>query len=89
MLDVFKSLGRQPSIASIILEISSTVEQLLLGEALILPLALNVPMGFQGAHSGEGPAGSTTALVLDGSHHSIIIPFESARNFNLSSCQSE
>jgi hypothetical protein len=56
--DILESVRGKTTPASVVVEVSSTVDQLLLGEGDIAALAEKVPVGFQRAHSREGPARS-------------------------------
>lgn len=56
--DVFEGVGRKSSFASVVIEITGTINELLLREGEVFTLAEDVPVGLQRSDSGEGPARS-------------------------------
>lgn len=47
ILDIFEGVGRKTSFASVVVEITSTVNKLLLREGNVLSLAEDVPVGLE------------------------------------------
>ena len=88
VFNILEGMGRKSSVASVVVEISSTVNKLLFRESQVSSLSENVPVGLHGTDSGESPARSAWSLVLNGWDHAQIIPFvvrgdSSLRNFVL------
>ena len=83
--NVFESLAGQTSVASIVVEISRTVYQLLLSKAgpggAIQVRIVQAGVGLQSSGRGKGPAGSTILLVLDGCDNALGPPVDAFGEF--------
>lgn len=78
--NVLEGMGGKTTLAAVVVEVSSAIHQLLFREGNVATLAQQVPVGLEGADSGEGPAGSAGALILDGSNNSVGVPFVAVGN---------
>lgn len=83
VFDVLECMRGETSMASVIIEVTSAVNQLLFREGKVATFSEDVPVGFHGANSGEGPARSTRSLVLDRGDDTEVAPFIAARNTGL------
>ena len=68
VLDVFKGVGWEATFTSVVIEVTSAVNKLLLGKIKRRVedlLGSDLPVGLEGSGSGESPAGPALTLVLD------------------------
>ena len=72
-LHKFKSVVHESAIAAVVL--FGTVDQSLFGESLQFSV-LDGIQTFEGAHSGESPAGSALTLIFGGGHGSVFSPVD-------------
>ncbi len=72
--DVFEGVRWESSFTSVVVEISSTVNELLFREGHVSSLSQNVPMGFKSANCWEGPAWSALSLALNWRDHTFAWP---------------
>lgn len=81
--DVFKSMRWKTSIATFIVEVPCTIDQLLFWKQYVSSLSEDVPMWLHGADSWEGPTWTTFSLVFNWSNHSLIFPIVVWRNLSI------
>lgn len=78
--DVLKGVRRKSSVASVIVEITGAVDELLLREGDVSSLSEDVPVGLHGSNGGEGPARSARSLIFDGGDDTEVRPLVVAGN---------
>jgi hypothetical protein len=79
ILDIFESVRRKTTLASMVIKSSSTVNELLLTEIPELSVLLHI-VRFHGSNCGESPAAAAFSLVLDRSNYSIVTPVPMSRD---------
>lgn len=80
MSNVLEGMGWKTTLAAVVVEISRTVNELLFWESYVSSFTKNVPVGFKGADSWEGPAWTALSLVLDWGDQACGCPFVSSGN---------
>jgi len=79
MHDIFKGVRRETTIATIIIEVASTINELLLRKISELAILLH-KVRFHGAHGGESPAAAALSLVLNGGNNTEVSPIPMSRD---------
>ena len=79
VLDIFKSMRWKATFASIVVKITSAINELLLAEVSKLSVLLH-KVSLHTADSGEGPAASALGLILDRSNYTIVTPVPVGRD---------